>query len=34
VLKRDRKRLNTLVILVAWTLWKERNAGTFGNTLL
>jgi hypothetical protein len=31
VQKKDRKRFDTLVILVAWTLWKQRNARTFGN---
>jgi hypothetical protein len=32
VQKRDRRRLESLVILVAWMLWKQRNARVFGNT--
>jgi hypothetical protein len=32
--KRDRWRFDTLVILVAWTLRKQRNARTFRNTHL
>jgi hypothetical protein len=30
--KEDRKRFDSLVILVAWMLWKQRNARVFGNT--
>ena len=26
-----RRRFDTLVILVAWKLWKQRNARVFGN---
>jgi hypothetical protein len=32
VRKEDRKRFDSLVILVAWMLWKQRNARVFGNT--
>jgi nuclear pore complex protein Nup210 len=31
VQKSDRRRFDSLVILVAWTLWKQRNARVFGN---
>jgi hypothetical protein len=30
--KEDRKRFDSLVILVAWMLWKQCNARVFGNT--
>jgi hypothetical protein len=30
--KEDRKRFDSLVILVAWMLWKQRNARVFGST--
>jgi hypothetical protein len=29
--KKDMKRFDTLVILMAWTLWKQSNARAFGN---
>ena len=28
--KQDRRKFDTLVILVAWMLWKQRNAQVFG----
>jgi hypothetical protein len=31
VIKRDRRRFHTLVILTAWMIWKQRNARVFGN---
>jgi hypothetical protein len=31
VIKRDRRRFDTLVILTAWMIWKQRNARVFGN---
>jgi hypothetical protein len=31
VSKSDRRRLDTLIILIAWTLRKQRNARVFGN---
>jgi nuclear pore complex protein Nup210 len=34
VQKSDRRRFDSLVILVAWTLWKQRNARVFGNVRL
>jgi hypothetical protein len=32
VAAKDRRKIDTLIILVAWTLWKHRNAVVFGNT--
>jgi hypothetical protein len=32
VAAKDRRKFDTLIILVAWTLWKHRNAVVFGNT--
>jgi hypothetical protein len=29
--REDRRNFDTLVLLVAWTLWKQRNARVFGN---
>jgi hypothetical protein len=34
VRKKDRKSFDTLVILIAWHIWKQRNARVFGNTPL
>jgi hypothetical protein len=34
VQKSDRRRFDSLVTLVAWTLWKQRNARVFGNVRL
>jgi hypothetical protein len=31
VRKLDRKRFDSMVIITAWTLWKQRNARVFGN---
>ena len=31
VRRKDRHRFDSLVILVAWLLWKQRNARVFGN---
>jgi hypothetical protein len=31
VRKSDRRHLDTLIILTAWTLWKQRNARVLGN---
>jgi hypothetical protein len=30
--KKDKKGFDTLVILTAWTLWKQRNTRAFNNT--
>jgi hypothetical protein len=32
VAKSNRRKFDTLVILMAWMLWKQRNARVFGNT--
>jgi hypothetical protein len=32
VATKDRRKFDTLIILVAWMLWKQRNAVVFGNT--
>jgi hypothetical protein len=29
--REDRRGFDTLVLLIAWTLWKQRNARMFGN---
>jgi hypothetical protein len=34
VKRRDRRSFDTLVILVSWMLWKQRNARAFGNVRL
>nr|XP_051201783.1 uncharacterized protein LOC127315326 [Lolium perenne] len=34
VRRRDRNSFDTLVILIAWQIWKQRNARVFGNTNL
>jgi hypothetical protein len=31
VRKSDRRHLHTLIILTAWTLWKQRNARVLSN---
>jgi hypothetical protein len=31
VAKKDRRRFDTLTILTAWMIWKQRNARVFGN---
>jgi hypothetical protein len=31
VRKLDRKRFDSMVIITAWTLWKQRNARVFRN---
>jgi hypothetical protein len=31
VRKLDRKRFDSMVIITAWTLWKQRDARVFGN---
>jgi hypothetical protein len=30
--KADRRRFDTLVILTAWSIWKQRNDRVFGNS--
>jgi hypothetical protein len=30
--KADRRRFDTLVILAAWSIWKQRNDRVFGNS--
>jgi hypothetical protein len=32
VLKRDGRKFDSMIILTAWMLWKQRNARVFGNT--
>jgi hypothetical protein len=32
VQKRDRRKFDTLVILLSWMIWKQWNARVFGNT--
>jgi hypothetical protein len=34
VRRKDRRSFDTLVILIAWQIWKQRNARVFGNTQL
>jgi hypothetical protein len=34
VRRKDRKSFDTLVILIAWQIWKQRNARVFGNIQL
>jgi hypothetical protein len=34
VRKKDRSSFDTLVILIAWQIWKQRNARVFGNIQL
>jgi hypothetical protein len=29
--KEDRRCFDTFILLIAWTLWKQRNARVFGN---
>jgi hypothetical protein len=31
VRKLDRRRIDSMVIITAWTLWKQRNARVFGH---
>jgi hypothetical protein len=29
--KQDRRRFDSMIINTSWTLWKQRNARSFGN---